>query len=299
MTTPTLAGDVQGRIAQLFVYPVKSCAGIAVDEVMLTEMGLAWDRAWMVVDEDGEFVTQREAAALALVQPRLEASTQSLVLTAPDAPELAVRVDAATQLTRARVWKDEVPAWDMGEAAARWFTTYLTRTAPGVARAYRLVRFDTRHRRLSSLQWTQGVEAINQFSDGYPVLVLSLASLAGLNARLQAAGHAPVGVERFRANIIVQDWDEHDEDRVGPITIGTDTGPAVLTPVKPCPRCPIPNIDPATARSSPEVGDTLQTYRQDARVDGRVTFGMNTIATEGVGRRLRVGQPVVADYRFD
>ncbi len=299
MSSSPLTGDVQGRIAQLFVYPVKSCAGIAVDEVMLTEMGLAWDRAWMVVDEEGEFVTQREAAALALVQPRLDAATQSLVLTAPGCPELAVRVDAVQALTRARVWKDNVPAWDMGDAAAQWFTDYLTRTTPGLARAYRLVRFDTRHRRLSSLQWTQGVEVPNQFSDGYPVLVLSLASLAGLNARLQAAGHASVGVERFRANVIVQDWEEHDEDRVGPITLVTDSGPAVLTPVKPCPRCPIPNIDPATARSSPEVGDTLQTYRQDARVNGAVTFGMNTIATEGVGRHLRVGQPVVADYRFD
>jgi uncharacterized protein YcbX len=291
--------DVQGRIAQMFVYPVKSCAGIAVDAVSLTEMGLAWDRAWMVVDEAGEFVTQREAAALALVQPRLDAATQSLVLSAPGCAPLSLPVGVMHAATRARVWKDEVPAWDMGEAAARWFTAYLSRTTPGLAPAYRLVRFDTRHRRLSSLQWTQGVEAPNQFSDGYPVLVLSLASMAGLNARLQAAGHAPVGIERFRANVIVQDWDEHDEDRVGPMTIDTEAGEVVLTPVKPCPRCPVPNIDPATARSSPEVGDTLQTYRQDARVNGAVTFGMNTIASVGVGRVLRVGQRVAADFRFE
>jgi uncharacterized protein YcbX len=80
--------------------------------------------------------------------------------------------------------------------------------------------------------------------------------------------------------------------------VATDTGAVVLKPVKPCSRCPIPNIDPATAQSSPSVSDTLQTYRQDARLDGAVTFGMNTIVLKGVDAVLRVGQVVSADFVF-
>jgi uncharacterized protein YcbX len=72
----------------------------------------------------------------------------------------------------------------------------------------------------------------------------------------------------------------------------------MLTPVKPCPRCPIPDIDPATALASPEVSDTLQTYRQDARLNGAVTFGMNAIVSGGIDTVLRVGQVVKAEFDF-
>jgi uncharacterized protein YcbX len=92
--------------------------------------------------------------------------------------------------------------------------------------------------------------------------------------------------------------ESHDEDRVGPMHIDTGSGTAQIETVKPCARCPIPNIDPVTAESNPAVGDTLQSYRQDARLDGAVTFGMNAIVLEGDGLVLRVGQPVVADWSF-
>jgi hypothetical protein len=161
------------------------------------------------------------------------------------------------------------------------------------------VRFDPEQRRLSDRKWTGGAEALNQFNDGFAVLVLGQASLDALNARLQAQGHAAVDVRRFRPNIVLEGLEAHDEDRVGPLQIDTGEGPALLTPVKPCPRCPIPNIDPVTAKSSPEVGDTLQSYRQDARLNGAVTFGMNAIVSGGVDTVLRVGQPVSASYRFD
>jgi uncharacterized protein YcbX len=207
------------------------------------------------------------------------------------------------QPTRVRVWDDEVPAYDMGDIAAQWFTDFLSLSDQGLPTAqaarYRLVRFDPEHRRVSSLKWTGGLEALNQFSDGFPLLVLGQASLDDFNARLQAAGHASVGVERFRPNIVLADLEAHDEDRLDTLRIATGEGEVVLKPVKPCPRCPIPNIDPATAQSSPEVGDTLQAYRQDARLNGAVTFGMNAIVLAGVDTVLRVGQGVAADFRFD
>lgn len=295
--------DVQARIARLFVYPVKSCAGIEVSEALLTDTGLDLDRAWMVVDEHGEFLSQREEPRLALVQPQFKRGGTELQLRAPGMLALHLLVDAVEAPTRVRVWDDEVPAYDMGNIAAQWFTDFLALNELGLPRAnaprYRLVRFDPEHKRLSDTGWTGGAEGLNQFSDGFAVLVLGQASLDGLNARLQAQGHAPVDVRRFRPNIVLDGLPEHDEDRVGPLQIETAEGPALLTPVKPCPRCPIPNIDPVTALSSPEVGDALQTYRQDARLKGAVTFGMNAIVSGGVDTVLRISQPVSASYRFD
>jgi len=301
--SPTPPADVQARIARLFVYPVKSCAGIEVSEALLTDTGLDLDRAWMVVDENGEFLSQREEPRLALVQPQFRRGGSELQLRAPGMLALHLLVDAVEAPTRVRVWDDEVPAYDMGDIAAQWFTDFLALNELGLPKAnaprYRLVRFDPEHQRLSDTRWTGGAEALNQFSDGYPVLVLGQASLDGLNVRLQAQGHGPVDVRRFRPNIVLDGLPEHDEDRVGPLQIETAEGPALLTPVKPCPRCPIPNIDPVTARSTPEVSDTLQTYRQDARLKGAVTFGMNAIVSAGVDTVLRIGQPVSASYRFD
>lgn len=292
--------NVQARIARLFVYPVKSCAGIEVQEAVLTETGLDLDRAWMVVDEKGEFVSQREQPRLALVQPQFRRS--ELVLRAPGMLALHLSLDAVEQAVKVRVWDDEVAAYDMGAIAAQWFTDFLSLSEQGLPTAqspqYRLVRFDPEHKRLSSLKWTGGVEARNQFSDGFPLLVLGQASLDELNHRLQAAGHAAVGVERFRPNLVLADLEAHDEDRLDTLHIGTGSGAAVLKPVKPCPRCPIPNIDPVTALSSPIVGDTLQAYRQDPRLNGAVTFGMNAIVLSGLDTVLRVGQSVGADFAF-
>jgi len=298
--SPLPVGDVSAMIARLFVYPVKSCAGVELQQALLTETGLALDRAWMVVDARGEFVTQRERSRLALVRPQLK--TKELVLRAPGMLALHMALDAVAQPAMVKVWDDVVPAYDMGDVAAQWFTDFLSLSedgtpAPNAAR-YRLVRFDPQHRRLSSLKWTGGVQALNQFSDGYPVLVISEASLAFLNDKLIAAGHGAVGIERFRPNLVLSGLQAHDEDRLALMRIDAGEVPVLLKPVKPCPRCPIPNIDPVTALSSPEVSDTLQTYRQDARVAGAVTFGMNVIVVGGVGAVLRVGQALSADFDF-
>ena len=291
--------DVNGSIARLFVYPIKSCAGVEVQDAVLTETGLDLDRAWMVVDKDGEFVSQRTLPRMALIRPQLK--THEIVLRAPGMLALHLQIDTVEHATQAKVWDDVVSAFDMGELAAQWFSDFLAPAASGAGKRAppcRLVRFDPEHRRLSSMQWTQGVEALNQFSDGFPLLVASTASLDGLNRRLQGQGHAAVAIERFRPNIVLAGLDEHDEDRMHGMAITTGTGVVSLRPVKPCPRCPVPNIDPMTALSSPEVGDMLQTYRRDARVDGRITFGMNAIVIDGVDQLLKVGQPVAGNYVF-
>lgn len=282
--------DLAGTIARLFVHPIKSCAGIEVQEALLTESGLDLDRAWMVVDAQGVFLTQRTLPRMALIRPQLK--TDELVLRAPGMLALHLSLDRVEATATVQVWDDTVPAWDMGALAAQWFSDFLGHPC-------RLVRFDPEYRRLSSLAWTDGLEVPNLFSDGFPVLVTSQASIDHLNERLLSAGHAAVGVERFRPNVVLGGIEAHDEDRIDTLFIGAEGGEVHLQHVKPCARCPIPDIDPATAHSTPAVGDMLRTYRQDRRLDGAITFGMNAIAREGVGRVLRVGQPIAADLRFD
>ena len=290
MTTLPVAFDTTSTIAQLFVYPVKSCAGVAVQEAVLTDTGLDLDRAWMVVDAAGRFVSQRELPRMALVRPQLKQF--EMVLRAPGMLALHVAIDTVEQPVTVQVWKDTVQAYDMGAVAAQWFSDFLGQPC-------RLVRFDPEHRRLSSMQWTAGIEAPNQFSDGFPVLIASEASMEQLNARLEAGGHAAVGIERFRPNVVLAGVDAHDEDRMDLLQVDSPEEEIHLQPVKPCGRCPIPDIDPATAQASPEVGDMLRRYRQDKRLDGAITFGMTAIVRQGAGQVLRVGQRVAAHLRFE
>lgn len=287
--------DLHATIARLFVYPIKSCAGVELPEVLLTETGLEFDRAWMVVGADGVFVSQRELPRMALIRPQMK--QMEMVLRAPGMLALHIAFDRVEKPVRVKVWRDEVAAYDMGDIAAQWFSDFLSES--GKPQTLRLVRFDPEHKRLSNMSWTKGVEAQNQFSDGFPLLVTSEKSLDELNEKLVAAGHAAVGIERFRPNIVLAGIEAQDEDRVETMHIATAEGGARIEPAKPCPRCPIPDIDPATAISTPEVGDMLRSYRANARVDGAITFGMNCIVVDGIDHLLKVGQAVGANYRFE
>jgi len=287
--------DLNATIARLFVYPIKSCAGVELPEVLLTETGLEFDRAWMVVGADGEFVSQRELPRMALIRPQMK--QMEMVLRAPGMLALHIAFDRVEKPVRVKVWRDEVAAYDMGDIAAQWFSDFLSE--PSKPQALRLVRFDPEHKRLSNMTWTQGVEAQNQFADGFPLLVASQKSLDELSEKLVAAGHAAVGMERFRPNIVLAGIEAQDEDRVETMHIATAEGGARIAPAKPCTRCPIPDIDPATAISTPEVSGMLRAYRANARVDGAITFGMNCIVLDGIEHLLKVGQPVGANYRFE
>ncbi len=294
--------DLQATISRLFVYPIKSCAGVELKETLLIETGLEFDRAWMVVDDSGEFLSQRELPRMALIQPQLR--QYDMVLRAPGMLALHIALDAVEQPCKARVWNDECSAYDMGDLAAQWFTDFLMQELPAGIKPMklRLVRFDPEHKRSSNKKWTKGQEALNQFSDGYPLLVISEASIKELNDKLQAAGDAPVTIERFRPNIVLSGLQAHDEDRCEQLHLQTSQGEVLLALIKPCPRCPIPDIDPQTARSSPEVSRMMQTYRQDARVDGAITFGMNAMVwRDDAGPfdlALAVGQSVQGSLRF-
>ena len=273
-------------VSGLNVYPIKSCAGVSVTEALLIETGLEFDRAWMVVDAQGSFVTQRELPRMALIQPTLK--HLEVVLRAPGMLALHLAIDGVEGPVRVKVWKDEVAAYDMGDLAAQWFSDFL-------GQPLRLVRFDPEQKRLSNKTWTGDIDAEVAFNDGFSILVISEASLAELNRKLKV----PVTMARFRPNLVLSGLDAHGEDHLDEIRIDTPEGPVRLKLVKPCPRCPIPNVDPLTGEPGVEPGDTLSTYRADARVDGAITFGMNAVIVEGIECGLRVGQSGSASYKFD
>jgi uncharacterized protein len=282
--------DAMVTIASMHVYPVKSCAGIPLAEALLIETGIEFDRAWMLVDPRGFFVTQRELPRMVLVQPTLK--TSEMVLRAPGMLALHVALDRVEKPVRVTVWNDEVAAYDMGDLCAQWFSDFL-------GRPLRMVRFDPEHKRLSDHLWTGQLDALNGFADGFPILVTSSAALDELNRRLGAQGYPLVTSERFRPNLVLDGLDAHGEDALNEITFDTADGVVQLRLVKPCARCPIPDVDPLTAQTEHAVTDTLASYRADARLEGKITFGMNAVIVQGIECALRAGMQGRATYRFD
>ncbi|MES2100134.1 MAG: MOSC N-terminal beta barrel domain-containing protein [Pseudomonadota bacterium] len=285
-----MEGDQTVSVASLHVYPIKSCGGIALTEALLIETGIEFDRAWMVVDPAGMFVTQRELPRMALIQPTLKHS--EMVLRAPGMLALHVALDRVEERVSATVWGDEVAAYDMGDLCAQWFSDFL-------GRPLRLARFDPEQKRLSDHRWTGTLDAENAFADGFPILVSSVAALDELNRRLRSQGLPDVTMARFRPNLVLDGLDAHGEDALDEIAFATDAGPVRIKLVKPCARCPIPDVDPVTAEPGHAVGDTLAGYRADARLDGKITFGMNAVIVEGIERVLRVGMSGSATFKFD
>jgi uncharacterized protein YcbX len=265
------------RVSSLHCYPLKSARGIELEEARLTSAGIDQDRRWMAVTPAGRFLTQRELPALALVRPSL--SSAGLLLTATGHPPLAVpatdtaHTDATARAVR--IWRDDCLGIDAGDAPAAWLRAV-------VGRECRLVRFAPAQRRLSEQRWTGGIEAENLFSDGFPVLILSLASLAELNSRLRS----PLPMNRFRPNVVLDGLEAFDEDRIDELY----DGELRLKLVKPCTRCSIPSTNQDTAVvEGDEPLTTLRTYRYDASLRG-ITFGQNAVVAAGAGRMLRRGQ---------
>ncbi len=274
------------RIAELNLYPVKGCRGIALREAVLAETGLethcVGDREWIVVDAEGEFLSQREYPKMALIETRL--TPTSLLLKAPGMLLLEVPLDSEGDVVVVRVWDDRVSAVTQGDIADTWLARYLGAPA-------RLMRFDYEGRRLAAHRYTGKVDAPYKFADAFPLLVTGTASLADVNARLQLKGHPPVGMARFRPNLVLDGLPAFEEDYVKALRVG----PLTLRPVKPCARCSVPGVDPDTGEHSPVVPDLLMAMR--ATADG-VMFGVNAIVVDGAGATVRVGDPVEVELRL-
>ncbi|ANZ41737.1 molybdenum cofactor sulfurase [Lentzea guizhouensis] len=243
-------------------YPIKGCAGVVVERAELTATGLPHDRLFAVVKPDGSTAWQGELPRLAVVSGRLHADTK-LELSAPGAGELVLNVAVDGEPRPVDVEKWPGAGIDQGDEAAEWLSGV-------VGKPVRLVREPDR---------------ASRHEDTTALLVLSLSSLEGLNARIAARGANPVPMERFRPNIVISGWDgPHTEDRVDRMTVGgAEIGFGELAI-----RCAVTLVDQATGvRVGPEPLRTLADYRREP--DG-VSFGLKAaVLTPG---EIAVGDEV-------
>jgi uncharacterized protein YcbX len=262
-------------LAGLFIHPVKSAAGIACERAVLGPCGLEHDREWLVVDANNRFVTQREEARLALLRTAL--ADGKLLLSNPLGPGPALPLDHEGAPREVQVWRSVCATFDAGDEVAAFLSDWL-------GRPLRLVRFDRRRVRLSNHDWTEGRDVPNQFSDGYPMLVLSEGSIADLSARVGQA----LPVQRFRPNLLLGGLAPYEEDTLSEIGLGS----ARIRLTKACTRCVITTIDQQRGeRTGEEPLRTLKTYRHDATLRG-VVFGRNAYAIAGEGTELQAGMSV-------
>ncbi len=259
-------------LSSIHIYPIKATGGVGLDEAVVEPRGLAHDRRWLLVDETGTFLTQRQHARLALIRARVRESHRDVRAPAMDTLTVPFPATGAARQS-VRIWKNEVDAAIADEATHAWFSRFL-----GVA--CRLVYMDERAVRPVDPQYAVGPDEVS-FADGYPLLLTSEASLAALNARLDV----PVPMTRFRPNLVVVGFDAFAEDQWRQVRLGA----VLFHVVKPSARCVVTTIDQQTAAQGKEQLKTLGAFR---RWDGQVYFGMNLIPDKpGV---VRVGDGVVA-----
>lgn len=245
-------------LSRIFVYPIKSARGIAVADTELHPSGPEHDRRWMLVDEEGMFLSQRKLPRMALLEPHLEGT--DLVVAAPGMPPLVITADAkgAGELLPVTIWHDDLRLRHPNPAYDEWFSTFLGQRCRLVYLPDNIVRkveppFD-------------GPESRVSLADAYPLLVITEASLVRLNGELPSR----VGIERFRPNLVISGTAPHAEDDWRRIQLGS----VQLAVVKPCARCSIVLVDPSTGAVGLEPLRTLARYRN---LPGGVMFGQNAL----------------------
>jgi uncharacterized protein YcbX len=268
-------------LSGLYIYPVKSLRGISLSAATLDALGLAGDRRFMVVDESGRFLTQRTLPRMALIETSL--SSDTLGLSSPGVGEVKIprASDGSAPLRTVSVWSSEgLQAEDCGDVAATWLSEFL-----GIR--CRLVRAGAAFLRPVNNPKTARPGDIVGFPDGYPLLIISEASLADLNGRLAKRGENPVPIDRFRPNLVVRGCDAFAEDSWRRFRIGD----VIFRAGGFCERCTITTTNQQTAERGKEPLRTLAAYRRSAVNPSEVTFGQNLLHETKSGT-LRVGDKI-------
>ena len=247
-------------ISDLYIYPIKSLGGIRVSEARLTDRGLEHDRRWMLIDENNRFLTQRENPEMALLQT--EFTGQGIRVfhkhNVTDAVTFPFK-SSVYETVRVVVWDDECDAQVMKDELNKWFSKHLKISC-------RLVYMPDTSLRKVEEQYALRNDDITNFSDGYPLLMISEASLNDLNSRLDEK----LPMNRFRPNIVMQGAEAYDEDRLKHFIInGVD-----FYGVKLCGRCVITTINQDNMARSKEPLKTLSTYRMK---NNKIFFGQNIL----------------------
>ncbi len=259
------------ELVQINYYPVKSLSPVSVTSRSVDDFGLTGDRRWMLVDGEGKFITQRTHPQLAKVC--VTDSEGFLEVTLPTDNSFRVASPGTGQAREVCVWGDSVPAVAAAPELSEALSDFLSMPCE-------LVYMPESTFRQVDRAFFNADQRVS-FADGFPFLLLSLESLADLNQRLEE----PVGINRFRGNLIVQGTAPYEEDQWRRILIGN----IEFSVVKPCSRCVMTTVNPKTGKKGREPLMTLAGYRKN---EFGVCFGQNLVHLSGgelnVGDRIEV-----------
>jgi uncharacterized protein YcbX len=246
-------------VSGLYIYPIKSLGGIALNAARVTDRGFAYDRRWMLVDADNKFISQREVAAMALLKVSIQEN--GLCVKNSNKPDSFINIPFQPTLSETimvNVWEDRCRGQRVSDEADAWFSEQLGRMC-------RLVHMPDATRRRVDGRYALDKE-ITSFSDGYPMLLIGQASLDDLNSRLPT----PVPMDRFRPNIVFTGGEPYQEDVMKQFSIAG----IHFMGVKLCARCVITTINQQTAQQAKEPLKTLSTYRAK---NNKIYFGQNLL----------------------
>ena len=258
------------QVSELFIYPIKSLGGIAVSTATVTDRGLQYDRRWMLVDSNNEFMTQREFAEMALLQTEITEGGLK-VYHKKNQTSILIPFEQTGETISVQVWSDRCKAVIVDKKVNEWFSGVL-------GKACQLVYMPGTTRRRVDGRYAFNKEITN-FSDGYPFMTIGQSSLDDLNSRLEEK----LPVNRFRPNIVFTGGDAFEEDGWKHFTINDID----FYGVKLCARCVRPTINQDTIEKSKEPLKTLTTYRQK---NNKIYFGQNLLH-HGDGR-LHIGDEI-------
>lgn len=242
------------KVSSLFIYPLKSAQGIAQKSLEVINSGPRRDREWMLVDSNGNFVSQRVQPRMSQIHTQL--SSDSLVVSAQGFPHLQIPfADWGQNNLEVKLFGKSTQGVWLGSSYDQWFSDYL-------GGSFRLIRSPQQQSRETSGNHGPKTEIL--FADGYPFLLTNAATLAELNAKMES----PISMARFRPNIVIEGCSANEEQNWKKIKIGN----VEFLSVKPCTRCVVINIDPTTGNKSNTVTKTLAGYRTR---EGQVIFGEN------------------------
>lgn len=245
------------QVSEIYIYPVKSLAGIAVKQIELSPLGLQNDRRWMIVDSNGQFMTQREHSKMATIKTAIK--EQQLILSHGNDSLVVPTCDKNANQIIVTVWKDVFKAALVSEQVDQWLSKILQQPC-------HLVYMSEKVNRQVDLDYASRGQNVS-FADGFPILVISQASLDDLNTKLSN----PVKINRFRPNIVVTGTHAFAEDDWQDLSIHNIDFKAV----KKCSRCIMPSINQQTGvQDQLKMLATLNTYRKQ---DNKIKFGQNLI----------------------
>lgn len=249
-------------LSEIWIYPVKSLAGIRLQHAKVKQKGLLYDRRWMLVDETGRFLTQREHPEMSRFQLTIERE-QLVVINQLSSESIVIELESTKpgESLPVQIWDDNVHAIEVSVAHSRWFSHQLKINC-------KLVFFPEANRREVDPEYAKKNEQVS-LADGYPFLIIGQASLDALNQRLKS----PVPMNRFRPNFVFTGGLPYEEDGWKKFTIGNNR----FIGVKPCGRCVLTTVDQETGKKGSEPLATLATYRKQGN---KINFGQNMLAID-------------------